>query len=240
MELNFVIHKRKLYEEVVEQISRLITKGDYKAGDRLPSLNELSHLFEVGKPTVREALSVLTAAGVVEIRHGSGIFVRKFNQDEDYTGLSSPLYGVEGKKILHWLEYRRAVEVEAAGLAAIRRTERDILAIKEAKDSLDQETTEGKVGSYWEYEFHHRIALAAHNPIFTQAITTTAEIIRQYSALSKQQIHAPSRFEAIFHEHQEILDAIIDSDPIESKRAMLNHIEKVRNRTKYFTNKDIS
>lgn len=234
MELNFTVHKKKLYEEVVEQISRLVIEEGYKAGDRLPSLNDLSNLFHVGKPTVREALSVLTAAGFVEIRHGSGIFVRKPSEDESYSGLPSQ-NSVEGEKLLNWLEYRRAVEVEAAGLAAARRNDFDIKAIKQAKNSLDQETIEGKVGSYWEYEFHHRIAVAAHNPIFTQAVSTSAEILRHYFSISKHQTHAASRFEAIFYEHQEIMDAIIQGNPEEAKRAMLNHIENVRKRAKHLS-----
>lgn len=228
MKHTLAIQKKKLYEEVMEQISRLIKQGEYKAGDRLPSLKELSNMFQVGQPTVREALSVLVAAGVIEIRHGSGIFVRKFNQD---SGVISSFEKVEQEKLLYWLEYRRAVEVEAAGLAAIRRTEFDIRSIEEALHNLEQETKEGKVGSYWEYEFHHRIALATHNPIFAEAITTTEEILRTYFALSKNQtFETPARPIVVSSEHSEILQGIIQGQPIEAKRAMLNHIENVRNR----------
>lgn len=232
MEESFVIHKKKLYEEVMEQISRLIKSEEYKAGDRLPSLNELSKMFQVGKPTVREALSVLVAAGVVEIRHGSGIFVRKFSQ-ENVLGVTTSLLNIEGETLLYWLEYRRAVEVEVAGLAAQRRNEFDIKSIEEAKYNLEQETKEGKVGSYWEYEFHHRIALASHNPIFAQAITTTEDILHQYFELSKKQtFEIPSRAEVVSNEHNEILQSIIKGQPIEAKKAVLNHIENVRKRIK--------
>lgn len=227
MEKSLIIHKKKLYEEVIEQISRLIKKEEYKAGDRLPSLNELSEMFQVGKPTVREALSVLVAAGVVEIRHGSGIFVRKFSQD-NVSEVTTSFKKVEAETLLYWLEYRRAVEVEAAGLAAIRRNEIDIKSIEEALLNHEQASIEGKVGSYWEYAFHQRIALAAHNPIFTQAITTTEEILLQYHKLSKNQ--APSRPKIISNEHQEILQSIIDGQPLKAKKAMLNHIENVRKR----------
>ncbi len=230
MQQTFAIHKKKLYEEVIDQISLLIKREDYKAGDRLPSLKELSNMFQVGQPTVREALSVLVAAGVIVIRHGSGIFVSKFNED-NVSGVTSSLEKVDGKKLLYWLEYRRAVEVEAAGLAAIRRTESDIKSIEEALDSLEQETREGKVGSYWEYEYHHRVSLATHNPIFAQAVTTTEEILHQYFELSKKQTYKyPSRTEVVANEHREILQCIIQSKPSEAKEAMLNHIENVRKR----------
>lgn len=227
MEKSLVIRKKKLYEEVMEQISRLIKKEEYKAGDRLPSLNELSNMFQVGKPTVREALSVLVAAGVVEIRHGSGIFVRKFSRD-NVSNVTTSLEKVEAETLLHWLEYRRAVEVEVAGLAAIRRTENDIKSIEEALLNHEQASIQGIVGSYWEYAFHQRIAQAAHNPIFAQAITTTEEILIQYHKLSKNQ--APSRPKVISNEHHEILQSIIDGQPLKAKKAMLNHIENVRKR----------
>jgi GntR family transcriptional regulator, transcriptional repressor for pyruvate dehydrogenase complex len=236
MSQNFAIHKKKLYEEVMEQISLLIEREAYKAGDRLPSLKELSQMFQVGQPTVREALSVLVAAGVIEIRHGSGIFVTEFSQD-NVSGVTSSFDKVNAERLIFWLEYRRAVEVEAAGLAAIRRTEFDIKSIEEAQNSLEQETREGKVGSFWEYEFHQRIANATHNPIFAQAITTTEEILHQYFEISKNQTFASSRHTIIANEHKEILQAIINVQPQEAKRAMLNHIENVQKRTKILSEK---
>jgi GntR family transcriptional repressor for pyruvate dehydrogenase complex len=236
MQQNFIIQKKKLYEEVMEQISRMIKQEEYKAGDRLPSMTELSSMFQVGKPTVREALSVLETAGVIEIRHGSGIFVRKFKGDNTSDLLPS-LEKVEGEKIQYWLEYRRAVEVEIAGLAAIRRNEYDIKSIEEALYSLEQETLEGKVGSYWEYEFHRRIALATHNPIFAQAVTSTAEILKQHFELSKKQtFEVPSRPMVISSEHREILRSIVSGQPIEAKKAMLAHIENVMRRARNLNN----
>lgn len=236
MQQNFIIQKKKLYEEVMEQISRMIKQEEYKAGDRLPSMNELSSMFQVGKPTVREALSVLESAGVIEIRHGSGIFVRKFNGDTASEFLAS-LEKVEGQKLIYWLEYRRAVEVEVAGLAAIRRNEFDIKSIEEALISLEKETLEGKVGSYWEYEFHRRIALATHNPIFAEAVSSTEEILKQYFEISKNQtFEIPSRPKVISSEHREILRSIINGQPIEAKKAMLTHIENVTKRAKSLSN----
>jgi GntR family transcriptional regulator, transcriptional repressor for pyruvate dehydrogenase complex len=235
MEQTFVIHKKKLYEEVMEQISRMIKSEEYKAGERLPSLKELSSMFQVGQPTVREALSVLVAAGVIEIRHGSGIFIRQYNEDS-VSDVTAAFEKVDAERLIYWLEYRRAVEVEIAGLAAARRTQHDIQFIEEAQLNLEQETRDGKVGAYWEYQFHHRLALATHNPIFSQAITATEEILRQYFELSKNQTFEPSRIEVVSKEHREILLPIIAGDSLEAKKAMLNHIENVRKRAKILSN----
>ncbi|MDA8228053.1 MAG: FadR/GntR family transcriptional regulator [Desulfitobacterium hafniense] len=228
----YAIQKKKLYEEVMEQISRLIRSGEYRVGDRLPSLQELSDMFEVGKPTLREALSVLTATGVLEIRHGSGIFVRKLFDDQLYD-VAAQLGRVEGEKLLYWLEYRRAIEVEAAGLAAKRRNEFDIRSIEEAQMYLEEDTAKGNIGATWDYEFHEKIALATHNPIFSQAVTTTADILQQFFELSRRQSLAmPSRKEIVTNEHREILDCIKRGQPLEAQRAMLRHIDNVEKKVK--------
>ncbi len=228
----FVIHKKKLYEEVMEQISNLVESRGYNTGDRLPSLQELSEMFEVGKPTLREALSVLAATGALEIRHGSGIFIKRLPLKPQYDRLAQ-LPEVESEKLLYWLEFRRAIEVEAAGLAAQRRDEEDIAAIEEAQRRLEEEVNRGGIGAEWDYQFHYRIALATHNPIFAQPATTTSYILRQYFELSlRQSLAMPWRREVVKTEHTQILESIRKGRPREARRAMLEHINNVEIKVK--------
>lgn len=227
MENSFAVRKKKLYEEVMEQISRLIESGNYQVGDRLPSLQELSEMFAVGKPTLREALSVLAALGTVEIRHGSGIFIKRLPLKPRYEILSR-LGEVDNEKLLYWLEFRRAVEVEAARLAALRRNESDILAIEEAESRMEEGIRQGKVASREDYLFHHYIAQATHNPIFVQISMTNEPMLQQYFELSQRQTLAtPWRRDLVIDEHRQILEGIRKGCPHEARRAMLEHITNV-------------
>lgn len=227
----YAIQKKKLYEEVMEQINKLIASGEYRIGDKLPSLQELSEMFEVGKPTLREALSVLASAGIVEIRHGSGIFVNRIGSEE----ISSAVFlgSVERDNLLSWLEFRQAIEGEAARLAAFRRDKLDLRQIKEAQEHLEEEISQGHIGADWDYLFHERIALATHNPIFAQAITTTADILKQHFEVSlRQSLAMPSRRGMVIAEHREILDFIHRQDSEGARIAMLRHLENVEKKVK--------
>src|SRR5678815_1131743 len=81
--------KQSLSDRLARRIRSLIQKGDYAQGDRLPSIMEMSRRFGVGHPTIREALKKLETMGIVEIRHGSGVYV---SRSEEVLVLASPDY----------------------------------------------------------------------------------------------------------------------------------------------------
>lgn len=232
----YAITKKKLYEVVLDQITELIENGEYGVGDKLPSLQELSGMFEVGKPTLREALSVLASAGVLEIRHGSGIYVLRTSKDK-IPGVH--LDRVDRDNLLNWLEFRRALEGETARLAAERCNAEDLRQIEEAQLYLEEEINQGRNGAEWDYLFHKRIALATHNPIFSQAITTTEDILKQYFELSiKQSLALPSRREVVKSEHRELIEYLQLQDSEGAKNAMLRHIDNVEMKVKLFSDFD--
>lgn len=229
MNRRFIIRKKKLYEDVIDQIIRLVETQNYQVGDRLPSLQELSEMFRVGKPTLREALCVLASTGALEIVHGNGIFIRRLPL-KPYDRILVPLDDIDNEQLLYWLELRRAIEVEAAALAAERRQESDLQYIEEAQLKLEEELREGnsKTIADWDYQFHHRIVLATHNPIFIQAATTIAQTLQQYfEPTSRQSMAIPWRKELVASEHRKILEQIKNSRPREARRTMLEHITNV-------------
>lgn len=223
----YTIEKRKLYEEVKEQILKLIVKGNYTVGDRLPSLLELSEMFAIGKPTLREALSVLCSNGILEIRHGSGIYIKRL---EEQNRQENPLFlgEVDRNNLLSWLEFRKSIEVSTAGLAAQRRTEDDLLSIEEANRNMEQEIASGRIGAAWDYQFHERIALASHNSIYAQVIKTTEHILKHYFESNlRQTLAMPLRRNLVAVEHRDILDCISKGLIVEAQEAMLRHLVNV-------------
>src|SRR6187431_198812 len=104
---------RRLYEQIAQQLARAIADGKYEIGQRLPSERELAQTFEVSRPTVREAIIALELDELVEVRLGSGVYVKN----------RQPPSGAEGAKDIgpfELLEARHAIEGEACALAALR------------------------------------------------------------------------------------------------------------------------
>src|SRR4026208_186719 len=90
--------KQSLSDKLAQRIRAMIQKGDYQRGDRLPPIMEMARHFGVGHPTIREALKKLETLGVVEIRHGSGVYVTR---SDDVLVLATPDYGgAVSKKLL--------------------------------------------------------------------------------------------------------------------------------------------
>src|SRR5512146_827914 len=107
-----------LSDRLARQIQLLIQEGEYQKGDRLPSIMEMARTFGVGHPTVREALKKLQTVGVVQIRHGSGVYVSRADHvlvvaAPDYTG------GVTKKLLLDLIDARLIMETQSAALAAL-------------------------------------------------------------------------------------------------------------------------
>lgn len=232
MKERLVIRKKKMYEEVVERIVHLIKTGEYKVGDRLPPVQELSEMFGVGTPTLREGLSVLSSSGILEIRHGNGIYVKRFPLEVE--DVLAQLNEVEYKQLLSWVEFRRALEAEAAALAAERRDDADLEAMEAAEKRLEEEIIRGEITIEPDYQFHYGIALATKNPIFIQTATTIEHIMRQYFHISLQYGSRtfPWQREQVVVEHRKILECIHKRQPREARNAMLEHLNNVVGRAK--------
>src|SRR3954471_12470555 len=104
--------KQSLSNRLARRIRGMIQRGHYGVGDRLPSIMEMAKRFGVGHPTVREALKKLETIGVLEIRHGSGVYV---SRSDDVLMLASPDYSgtVTKKLLLDLIRARMALEAQS-------------------------------------------------------------------------------------------------------------------------------
>ncbi|RMF47458.1 MAG: FadR family transcriptional regulator, partial [Deltaproteobacteria bacterium] len=136
------IRPKKISEEIVEQIRNLISEGQLKPGDRVPSERELASVLGVSRPSVREAIMVLEAMGLVESRQGGGTYVRSLTE----SSLADPLTSMVEKnpKMLYDLaEVRMGIETWSAYLAAQRATEEDIARIEELFREMERQSDRG-------------------------------------------------------------------------------------------------
>src|SRR5713226_912832 len=118
------IRKTRAYEEIVRQVQSLTEGEALKPGDRLPSERELAEQFQVSRVTVRQALSVLQAMGLVESRVGDGTFAG--GSHNSVVTVLAPMLHPPKSTLLEQLELRRLIEPEIARLAAERATDAQV------------------------------------------------------------------------------------------------------------------
>ena len=163
-----------LVDQVISQLRAQIDSGEWGVGDRIPTESELSDQLEVGRNTVREAVRALAHAGLLEIRQGAGTFVRA----------SSELGGalrrrLERSRLRENLEVRRALEVEAARLAALRHSEEDMAGIDRAMALREEAWRERDMGAFVEadFSFHRSVVNATHNTLLIDLYDDIAQVV---------------------------------------------------------------
>jgi GntR family transcriptional regulator, transcriptional repressor for pyruvate dehydrogenase complex len=224
------IKPKKIYEEVAEAIFEMIKTGALKPGDKLDSVQQLAENFKVGRAAIREALTALKAMGLIELKQGEGTYVREF----DPTMLSFPIsIAVLMKKedIAHLLEVRKLLEVGAAGVAARKRTEKDLEAMKHALDQMRQGIGDGdeELGEKADFSFHIAVATASQNPILVSLMNNVSEMMietmretRRIWLFSKQ-----ATSEQLLEEHIQIFEAIKEKNADAAQERMLQHLSNV-------------
>ncbi|MCP8465819.1 FadR family transcriptional regulator [Pseudomonas sp. ZM23] len=198
------IQKRSLVDIALEQIRIRIDEGTWPLGKRLPPEPELAETLGMSRNTVREAVRVLTFSGVLEVRQGDGTYVRACANPLD-TMLVLARSSVEQA-----LEARGIIEVEASRLAAQRRSEADILALRAALEASAVRHG-GALDDYIEHDliFHQRVVDSAHNPVLSELYRYFSQVIR---AGLERTIGDPGRPQPSFELHRELLDAIERGD----------------------------
>lgn len=162
-----------LVDQVIEQIRELVSSGEWPLGGKIPPEADLVSALGVGRNTVREAVRALAHTGLLEVRQGDGTFVRATSE------ISGAVRNICGTELRQVLEVRRALEVEAARLAALRRTDEDLdeltdcLAARDGAVRRAEDDTAISIDS----EFHRRVVAASHNPVLISLYEGTREAI---------------------------------------------------------------
>lgn len=214
-----------LVQEVMNDMSAKIQRGVYRPGDQLPTEPEVMAEQGVSRTVVREAMSRLQAAGFVETRHGVGTFVLLRHE------LATPAVDLGTattiRDVLAMLELRISVETEAAGLAALRRSDEHLRLMRRALDDFEKGVNRGESSVEADFAFHLQIALATGNRYFEDfyrrlGITTIPRTRIDTAKLSPEP--AQTYLIRTNREHQHILDAIARKEPQTASAGMRMHL----------------
>ena len=239
-------------QRVVDGVSERIHSGALKPGDRVPSEPGLMQEFGVSRTVVREAMSRMQASGLVETRQGVGTFVLASAAPEPL--LARGARNVQVRQKLAMLELRISIESEAASLAAVRRSDAHLAAMRSALDTFDAQRRAGGNTTEPDFHFHVQIAAATGNEYFEEVLTSlgNATIPRAAPQVPSPPGSADSgskpaaRFgeaqpllesgKAITQrEHEAIFDAIRRGDAAAARAAMFMHLSNSRERMRAST-----
>ncbi|NOU70335.1 FCD domain-containing protein [Paenibacillus sp. LMG 31458] len=217
------IRPQKGSEIVLQQIKMQIETGTYAPGSKLPTVVELAASFQVGRSTVREALSGLKAIGWVDIRHGGGTFVTNPLPKD-----SSSLFD-QGQTLQEVQEVRRFIEAGCASLAASRRTEENLTALRQILSTMEASLENEEESEQADIRFHLEIAKASHNSLMIGMMESLTERLQQSMKASRRLWFFAERASAekLLQEHRDIVDAIETKDEQLAAEKMSQHIHKV-------------
>jgi DNA-binding FadR family transcriptional regulator len=215
------VRSRRLYEEVAERLSEAIAQGRYPVGSRLPAERELAMIFNVGRPTIREALIALETSGQVDVRTGSGVYVlaQHVGADASFELDIGPFELVEARLL---------IEGESAALAAELGSDEQHAAIREAFRSMEAEDADPAGGEAADRSFHLAIARATQNSAL-RYVVDQLWAMRDRSQLARR-VQDRLRLRGVrprLEEHRAVCDAIVARDANAARSAMRAHLRRV-------------
>lgn len=222
---------RSLAHDVVDTLSARIRDGSLAPGEKLPTEAAIMEEFGVSRTVVREAISRLQAAGLVETRHGVGTFVVGLGEGTPFRITPEQLGTLQD--VIAVLELRIAVETESAALAASRRTPDNVEALRNALKAFIAAVEEGRDAVGPDFQFHLEIARATQNSHFVDLMGTLGGMMIPRARLEPQVPLTPERqayLRRVNAEHESIVDAISAQDAEAARAAMRTHLANSRER----------
>ena len=219
------VEPRRLYRQIADQISTLISEGEYTAGSRLPPERNLAKQLGVSRPSVREALIALEVEGLLDVRVGSGIYVThpgKRRRRDALQGASGPFEVIHAR----WL-----IESECAALAAKSASPAQLDAIREAHADVIRQSKHDHNPLDADRLFHVRIAEASGNSALVLVVQTLWDqrMGPLYRSLERK-LEYPKMAAETVREHQAIVNAIVRRDARAARSAMREHMNRTHNR----------
>jgi DNA-binding FadR family transcriptional regulator len=226
--------RRSLAESTVDEMTSRIRNGVYRPGERLPTEPQFMSELGVSRTVVREAVSRLQAAGLVETRHGIGTFVLEIPR----SNMLDMGMVVTIRDVLAMLEIRISLETEAAALAAMRRGDEHVTEMQRAIDDFGEDVESGGTGVDADFRFHIQNAFATGNPYFEKVFRSLGPSTSPRVRFDTTRItpETPSDLHRANREHQAVLDAIARRDPESARAAMRMHLSNSRERLRSAAN----
>src|SRR6056297_1687253 len=216
------IKKVRLSERVIEAIREMIVEDNFNPGDKFYSENELTKKLQVSRSSIREAVRILEATGLVTVKHGKGIFISD-SMKQEMEAFSNWLKNNETGLLEHF-EVRLIIDPKAAAASASNADANDIEKMEEVCIDFYHQTKENNTAGLikCDEEFHRLLAKSTKNKTLYFVMKTMTNSLSEGWISS---LHVPGRTEKTVGEHKDILDAIKQGDPARAEQAMVVHLK---------------
>ncbi len=221
----FQVERRRLADQVADQLMALIADGKLKPGDRLPSELELMKQFQVGRSSIREAIGALSLIGLVTVKPGQGTHVADFSPEGDANRIG--LIGIGREKISELVEARIELECIIVRLAADRATEDDIHEIRKKHEQLKIALINDDEPISSDLEFHLAVAKSCHNSVLIRFLMELRQPIWHWM---KQKAKYDWGYAKVYDQHEVIVQAIENRDGEQAADALKSHLRSAGER----------
>ena len=218
------VPRRRLAEEIADQIERLILAHELEIGDALPAERELAAQLEVSRNILREGVSMLAQRGLVEIRPGSGTYVAR-PSTEFLRDTLCFFIRLNHSALFDLVEARRCLEAEIAALAAQRATPEDLESFSVHLDALEQAVDDPEAYVEADIDFHEALARTAKNEILQLLLNSIRGALRENIRVLIE--HHPTALHEAMVYHRRIVQAVRQHEPDAARLAMREHLEAV-------------
>jgi GntR family transcriptional repressor for pyruvate dehydrogenase complex len=223
---------RNLAAALVDAFGLRIREGQLKVGERLPTEAAIMAEFGVSRTVVREALSKLQAGGLVETRHGIGTFVLSLGERGNFFSIA-PEQMATLREVISVLELRIGMEAEAAGLAALRRSDDNLQVMRASLLAFTAAIEDNTDAVSADFELHMEIARATQNVHFVDLMTYLGAMLIPRNRINTAGFAGEDRrdyLKRVHVEHESIVNAIANQDSEAARAAMRTHLSNSRER----------
>jgi GntR family transcriptional repressor for pyruvate dehydrogenase complex len=227
-----LIKKKKLADEVIDEIKRMIQSGELKEGDRLPNQNEFAAQLGVSRTSLREAFNTLCVLGVLEQHQGFGTVVKSRFSALYADHLSAPFIRDE-KATMELLEARQFIEIGAARLAAKNASPKQIKEMGGLVDGMAKANKKDDIQklSELDIDFHFLIAQATGNRVMIHLLATIRNLMEKFMHEAFLVLHDQKRY---LKAHRDIFTAIKQKNLKMASGLMKKHIQDVQKDLKQY------
>lgn len=222
---SIALKTKKVSTAVLEEIRRMIISGEIKEGDKFPNQNEFAAQLGVSRPSLREALQVLSQLGAIEQRPGAGTILVSRTPALFSAEIETPLVS-NRQASTELMETRRIVEVGLAGMAAKRATDSEIAELGQALGDMDRARQKPDKEAFAEADllFHHLVAKSSHNRFSVSLFQSFSQAVGQL--LEEAFRVMPVLLDVSFKAHRKVFRAIAARDPELAREAMERHLRE--------------
>ncbi len=218
------LRRPNLAEQIAGDLAARISGGELEIGQKLPTEFALSRSMGVSRAVIREAISRLKQEGLVDARQGSGAFVTSMRAAGSFR-LDPREIENNREQLSQVFELRLTLEGDAAGYAALRRSDSDLLALSQCLHAIDANIRDGDDGIDADFTFHSTIAKATGNAFILELVDLLGAQLKNSVRIARLNSSSyVGRPEAVLMEHKEIYDNIVEQRVEAARSAARRHV----------------